>query len=307
LHNFLTSPEGCFYTSQDADLVPGKHSADYFALDDSDRRRRGIPRVDRHIYTRENGWAINALARLFGATGDASALADAERAADWIIAHRSLPDGGFRHDENDSGGPYLGDNVYMARAFLTLYEVTGDRQWLRRAETTAQFAAAHFKGDVGYASFAKVLGAKLSPQPQTDENVAFARLTNLLSQYSGQAADRALAEHAMRYLAAPRVAERRGFLVGGILLADRELSAPALHLTIVGGKGDPKARELFAAALRQPAPYKRVEWSDPKEGALPNPDVEYPALEKAAAFVCTDRRCSAPIFDPARISSFLRR
>ena len=32
LDNFLTSPEGAFYTSQDADLVPGEHSADYFAL-----------------------------------------------------------------------------------------------------------------------------------------------------------------------------------------------------------------------------------------------------------------------------------
>ena len=46
LRNFLTSPDGAFYTSQDADLVQGEHSADYFALDDSDRRKRGIPRID---------------------------------------------------------------------------------------------------------------------------------------------------------------------------------------------------------------------------------------------------------------------
>ena len=30
--NFLRRPEGAFYTSQDADLVEGEHSADYFAL-----------------------------------------------------------------------------------------------------------------------------------------------------------------------------------------------------------------------------------------------------------------------------------
>jgi uncharacterized protein len=64
LRDFLTGPEGAFYTSQDADLKPGEHSADYFALDDSARRRRGIPRIDQHIYARENGWAINALACL---------------------------------------------------------------------------------------------------------------------------------------------------------------------------------------------------------------------------------------------------
>ena len=35
LKDFLTSPEGAFYTSQDADLVKGKHSEDYFKLDDA--------------------------------------------------------------------------------------------------------------------------------------------------------------------------------------------------------------------------------------------------------------------------------
>jgi len=89
------------------------------------------------------------------------------------------------------------------------------------------------------------------------------------------------------------------------LLADRELSRPPLHLTIVGAKAVPQARELFAAALRQPAPYKRVEWWDEKEGPLPNPDVEYPKFDRAAAFVCTERRCSAPIFEAARMDNFL--
>ena len=101
LRNFLTSPDGAFYTSQDADLVQGEHSADYFALSDADRRKRGIPRIDQHIYARENGWAINALATLYSVTGDESALADAVRAAEWIIANRALPGGGFRHDAKD--------------------------------------------------------------------------------------------------------------------------------------------------------------------------------------------------------------
>jgi len=307
LRNFLTSPEGAFYTSQDADLVEGRHSADYFARDDAARRQLGLPRIDEHIYARENGWAINALATFYGVTGDKSALNDATRAAEWIVAHRSLGKGGFSHDEKDTAGPYFGDNVYMARAFLTLYQVTADRKWLQRAQETVQFAADHFQSAAGYVAFAHSLGEKLAPKPQTDENSTFARLTNLLRHYTGQAENRARAEHAMRYLAAPSVAERRGFLVGGILLADRELSRPPLHLTIVGPKNDTSARKLFAAALRQPAPYKRMEWWDEKEGPLPNPDVPYPTLDRAAAFVCTDRSCSAPIFETAKIDAFIRR
>ncbi len=70
LRTFLMSPEGAFYTSQDADVVSGRHSARYFALNDAGRRRLGIPRVDKHIYARENGWAIHSLTTLYEATGD---------------------------------------------------------------------------------------------------------------------------------------------------------------------------------------------------------------------------------------------
>ena len=111
----------------------------------------------------------------------------------------------------------------------------------------------------------------------------------------------------MRFLSASGVADRRGFLVAGILLADREIGAAPLHFAIVGRKSDPTARALFAAALKQPVAYKRVEWWDKDGGTLPNPDVQYPELEQAAAFLCTDRSCSAPIFLPDKISSLVGR
>jgi uncharacterized protein len=38
---------------------------------------------------------------------------------------------------------------------------------------------------------------------------------------------------------------------------------------------------------------------------LPNADVEYPKLRRAAAFVCTERQCSTPIFQPEGIAEFL--
>jgi uncharacterized protein len=223
-------------------------------------------------------------------------LGDAIHAANWIIAYRALPSGGFRHDEKDPAGPYLGDTLFMGRAFLTLYAVTADRSWLRRAEEAVQFIATNFEGDIGYITSAGV--AELKSKPQVDENVGVARLANLLRQYTGKAEYTQIAERAMQFLSAPRVADRRGFLVAGILLADREIGAAPLHVAIVGHRSDPAARALFAAALKQPATYKRVEWWDRDEGALPNPDVQYPELEQAAAFLCTDRSCSAPIFLP---------
>ena len=96
LKTFLASPQGAFYTSQDADLIDGKHSAEYFAKSDAARRKRGIPRVDKHIYARENGWAVTGLVALYDAVGDPATLADATRAARWIQLRARFPAAGRR-------------------------------------------------------------------------------------------------------------------------------------------------------------------------------------------------------------------
>jgi uncharacterized protein YyaL (SSP411 family) len=104
----------------------------------------------------------------------------------------------------------------------------------------------------------------------------------------------------MRFLATPEIA-RKPF-ASAVLLADRELSTEPLHVVVVGKKGDVGARALFRAALALPSSYRRIEWWDPAEGALPNADVEYPVLEKPAAFACAGQRCSRPAFEPAEIA-----
>src|SRR5439155_22279704 len=92
--------------------------------------KQGIPRVGKHIYARHNGWAITDLVAFYDATRHATALADATKAGQWILANRVLPGGGFRHGERDAAGPFLGDTIAVQRAFASLYGATGDRQWL---------------------------------------------------------------------------------------------------------------------------------------------------------------------------------
>ncbi|HLK18140.1 MAG TPA: DUF255 domain-containing protein [Bryobacteraceae bacterium] len=296
LKTFLTSPEGAFYVSMDADLIEGKHSASYFKLDDAGRRKLGVPRIDKHIYSRENGWAIDAVAMLYAATADAQYLDEATRAARWILENRALDGGGFKHGEQDAGGPYLADTLTMARAFLTLYQVTGDRAWLGRAEVAAKFIQANFAGgQAGFITSKAPTDRSYTPKPERDENILLARFTNLLSHYTGNAEYHGMAERAMRYLAAPMVAKY--LPTAGTLLADREISSDPIHMTVVGHKDDPVAQALFHAAAAYPSGYLRLEWWDTREGRLPNPDVQYPELKTAAAFICTGNTCSSPIRD----------
>lgn len=307
LKTFLVSPEGAFYTNQDADLIEGKHSARYFALNDAQRRRQGIPRVDKHMYARENGWVIAGLVALYSAAGDNAVLEDALRAARWVIANRALPSGGFRHDASDPSGPYLGDTIAMARAFLALYGATGDREWLERTESAMKFIGNNFsdKSGAGFVTSKTSTDQAYQPHAQRDENVAVVRAANLLFHYTAEDSFKQTAQQAMRYLAANPIIER--LPASSALLADLELSSVPLHLTIVGSKDDALAQNLFHAALVYPSSYKRLEWWDRKEGNLPNPDVQYPELKTAAAFICTNTTCSSPIFKAEDLAARIER
>jgi uncharacterized protein YyaL (SSP411 family) len=300
---FLTSPEGAFYVSQDADLHPGEHSDAYYALGDTARRRQGTPRVDQHLYARENGWMIQALCALYAASGDRSALDSAEGAAKWVVAHRSMAGGGFHHGDHDAAGPYLGDTLAMGRAFVALYTVTGDRQWLTRAQAAAQFISARFAqgGAAGFATSASATDAAYHPHPERDENAQLARFANLLFQYTGDASTKAIAERAMRYLATPPVALRP--MAGTVLLAETEFTSDPIHITIVGSSADPATRALFTNALASPSSYKRIELLDPKQGKPVRADVTYPELSRPAAFLCRQRSCSTPIFETPKLAA----
>lgn len=305
MKTFMTSPEGAFYTSMDADVIKGQHSAEYFELSDSDRRKQGIPAIDKHVYSRENGWMIFALAHLYAATGNSEVLADAVRAADWILAKRSLG-GGFRHDENDKAGPFLDDSLYMGRAALALYAVTADRKWLNVAVGAADFIAQNFKlaSEPGYYS-AKVMATDLvKPIRQREANIAMGRFANLLSHYTGKEEYKKMGQEALRYIGSPALAFDN-VTEPGILMVAEELSQNPTHITIVGKKDDPQANVLFDAGRKIFSTYKRLEWWDKREGPMPNPDVAYPELSKAAAFVCSNRRCSLPIFNPEGIQKKL--
>jgi len=300
LTTFLMSPEGAFYTSMDADLIEGQHSAAYFKLDDAGRRKLGVPRIDQHVYSRENGWAIDALAVFYAATGDRESLDRAQRAAQWIVENRALEGGGFRHDTKDAAGPFLADSLTMARAFLTIYEVTGDRAWLARAESAARFIERNFAdAQAGFITSKAPTDRSYTPRQEREENILLARFTNLLSRYTGNPEYHAMAEQAMRYLAAPMIANY--LPTAGTLLADREISSDPIHITVVGHKDDPAAQALFHASAAYPSGYLRLEWWDTREGKLPNPDVLYPELKTAAAFICTGNTCSSPIHDPDAI------
>jgi uncharacterized protein YyaL (SSP411 family)/predicted GIY-YIG superfamily endonuclease len=312
LAGFLRGPDGAFFASQDADLVDGEHGGEYFALDDAGRRRLGMPRIDRNVYARENGWAITGLTLLFEATGDPAALDEAVAAARAIVKTRRVDGGGFRHGEQDLEARYLGDTLAMGEALLELRTATGAQEWLDLALAAADAIERDFGRDVagapkaGYPTALPVADATgVFPRPQRDENLALARFTNRLAHVAAQERLRAMTGRALRYVVTPEVA--RELPAAGPLLVVDETSGEPLHVAVVGAHGDATARELFARALRAPTRSKVVDFWSPKEDPPLPGGVTYPDDGRAAAFVCTASTCSPPVRDAAQLGALLAR
>ena len=307
LAEFLTGSDGAFYVSQDADLNHDIDGHKYYVLPDGERRRLGMPRIDKNLYVRENGWAISALAAYYNVSNDLRAIEIAERSAKWVIANRALPDGGFRHGDKDRGGPFIGDTLAMGQAFLDLYAATGNRDWLASAARAGDFVTG-FRDDAGGFFTSKTSEAKTGvfakPAKLLDDQIQVARFMNMLNRYFGNDGYREQASHAMRYLAGASAGMARP--LPGVLLADEELAVEPTHMTIVGHKDDKRANSLHTLARALPARYKRLEWLDLREGKLPNPDVEYPDLGEPAAFACSNRICSFPSFNAEELQATVK-
>ena len=307
VRQFLTSPDGAVYVSQDADIVDGEAPEPYYKLNDAGRRKLGIPRIDRHVYARENGWWIESLCQLYAVTGDENLRDEAVRDARRIVATRAVESGGFRHGEEISGPIFLGDTLFMGRAFAALAQVTGDPIWSQRSEEAASFVRAHFTSTdgKGFATATRsAVDGSFQPQPEYDENVALARWANLLAHESGNKDDAAMAASALDY--ARDGAPGRFAYVGGYLLAQGEAKVDPLHIVVIGSRGSPDARALFFEALAAPVYYKQVEWFDPTDTSRPVPAL-YPKLAKPAAFLCANQACSAPVDTAADLARLIAR
>ena len=290
LLTFLRSPaEGAFMTSMDADLKPGQKATRYFALGDRGRRRLGLPRIDRHIYARENGWAIEALCFDYAATGDSQPLTAAQKAARWILAHRGLPGGGFSHGGN--GAPYLGDTLAMGRAFLSLYECTGDTSWLHRAEAAATFMGAHFRPATGVGLTTGGQDGIGAPVVEREENIRAYRFLLYLDKIVDREVVPGLAQQALGYLALEPVATEVN--TGGVLMAWRESQNDPVELTLVASPQD----RLKASVLAYPAVSLVVRWQNPGswKGSGGPPLI----------LACQKNRCSQPMKTVAQVRRWL--
>ncbi len=128
---------GAFYGSQDAD-------EEYYR----ETKRAGIrpPHIDSTIYADSNAQMITGLIAAYGATGEKRLISMAKRAADFIMNSLYSDDDGTYHyyleQKNLSG--FLSDNVLFGLALIDLYNVTGEKRYMNKAEDISRIIIGKF-------------------------------------------------------------------------------------------------------------------------------------------------------------------
>jgi uncharacterized protein YyaL (SSP411 family) len=236
---FLSSPDGGFYTNQDADVGAHDEKAmfvdghDYYTKDDAGRRALGMPWIDTHVYGRETGIAIAALCTMFEATHDDAALVRAKKAAEMLLSSHVLPDGGVLHDAQKKDGPrFLADSASVARALARLAEVTNDAKYLDAAKKIVEAATKNFSDPTTGAMFDATIDSDAAgvfarrAHPFVHE-VVFARALATLARVTKDATYKERAKKVLAAIATPRAIDDQGRWLGEFLLALDEVGAIA--------------------------------------------------------------------------------
>ncbi|GJM05824.1 MAG: hypothetical protein DHS20C09_18200 [marine bacterium B5-7] len=256
IKDFMTSGFGAFYTGQ-SDCIAGINPMLFFSLSNTNRKKIGIPEIDKRIHTRENGWIIEALATHYEYCGNQKSLIMAINAARWINRHCRHQDYGYLTNTMVQKPLYLSDTLSMARAMLQLYRVTLDSQYLRLACDSARFINRNFKNEICGYNCKLHYKNEITPTRQIDENISLTRFANLLSYYSDEPLFSKMAKHGLRYLCIPEIATSR-MEEAGILLIDREMSSTPLTIRIHGKRYDPVLKAFIKIAHRNPTWYKLI-------------------------------------------------
>ena len=272
------------------------------------RAHRVRPARDDKVVAAWNGLAIAGLAEA-GVLLDRPEFVDAAVAAATLLVDVHLEDGRLLRTSRDGKpGPHAGvldDYGDVAEGYLTLYAVTGDEAWLRRAGDLLDAVLTHFPdGQGGFydtADDAEQLVRR--PQDPTDnatpsgQHAAAGALLSYAA-YTGSARHRAAAEAALG--SATALARRFPRAAGWGLAVAEALADGPREVAVVGPRDNPATEALRRVAFRGTAPGTVVAVGDPAQPSAVPLLADRPLVRgQAAAYVCRGFVCDLPTSDPA--------
>ncbi len=282
----------------------------------AERANRVWPGRDEKMLTAWNGLAVHALAFSGAALDIPRFIEAAKRAADFVLAALRTPEGRLLRtcgDDSPAKLPgFLDDYAYLAHGLVTLYEATGEGQYLTAAGELADAALRHFAAPGGGFYYTpddgETLIARSRDQHDNATPSASAVLTVTLERLAALSG-------ANRW----RDASRATLRAGAGQLSDNPMAAATLlgaldwelgpreEVAIVLGT-DAAANEVALAAVRGQYHPRRVV-AVGRAGGEPGCELlrGRPAVGgEVTAYVCQEFACQAPLVGAEAIREHFR-
>ncbi|MDD9876077.1 MAG: thioredoxin domain-containing protein [Magnetovibrio sp.] len=287
------------------------------ALDILRRKRAGRPppHRDEKVLADWNGQAIAALAEAGLAFGEAGWIAAAQAA--FGDARRALSGPTGRLHQSAVGARVgsvatLGGVTAMADAAVSLFEATGQPDYLAQALTWAAAIERHHGDAEAPGFFDSAADAEATPfrmksaidDPNPSGNARAALVAARLYYHTGRARWREMAAATLR--AHGRAVGRPQLGFAGLLLAADTL-AQALQVVIIGARGEAGTERLLAGVMRRSLPAQVLQVVAPGT-VLPE---GHPARYKeqidgrATAYICRGAICSLPVTEAGPLDETL--
>jgi uncharacterized protein YyaL (SSP411 family) len=279
------------------------------------RSARPKPHLDDKILTAWNGLMISAFAKAGAAFGDKSLIATAVKAAEFVKTHLTR-DGrllrSWREGASDIPG-FAEDYAFLIQALLDLYSATFDTGWISWAVELQKIQDELFWDEAHDSYFGSAGGDPLVPVRMKDDydgaepsaNAISAlnllRLSRMMHETDWEKRVRKiLTSHAL-------IMERAPTAVPQMLVALDLLAQTPKQVVICGERDESDTRALTAAAQASFLPHTAILLADEKGKAFFGGAMA--AMSKvngqAAAYVCENFTCRAPVTNPEELGTML--
>ncbi len=272
------------------------------------------PGWDDKVLADWNGLMIAALAFASGVFDKPDWLAAARRAFVFVVD--AMEENGRLHHAFRAGQrkhpATLDDYANMIRAALALFEATGEKDYVAKAEAWLGVLDRHYwdSARAGYYFTADDTAGLITRTRTASDNATPAgngTLAGALARLYYLTGETRHRDRAEAIVAAFSGELDRNFFPYATLLNGCELLARAVQIAIIGDRADPASQALIRAVEDLSLP-NRVLLVLPPETPLPG---EHPAAGKgqldgrATAYVCIGQTCSQPVTEAAALKGLL--